>query len=162
MPRYDASSAELFVFTFKEGALAAVAHDLKLKPTRFTLELEPASVTLEVDAASLVVVNAMKDGRDNPSGLPRLLHGEIEKNAANDVLEAKKFPSIRFVSTSLDATSVVGTLTLHGKSRELRGTRVGNTVELSFDQRDFGITPYSAMFGTLKVKPVVQVRIALK
>jgi hypothetical protein len=46
-------------------------------------------------------------------------------------------------------------------THELRGKRTGTTAEFSFDQRDFGLKPYSAMLGTLKVKPVVRVKVTL-
>ena len=54
---------------------------------------------------------------------------------------------------------VVGKLTLHGQSQEIRGKRTGNSAEFRIDQRAFGIKPYSAMLGALKVKPEVTVRV---
>ncbi|MBL8914215.1 MAG: YceI family protein [Archangium sp.] len=162
MPRYDASQAELLVFTFKEGILSAMAHDLKLRATTLELETTETSVKLKVDASSLRVVSPMKDGAENPSALPRMLYAEIEKNTAGDVLNAKKFPAITFESTALSETQVIGKLTLHGTTRELTGKRTAkNTAEFSFDQRDFGIKPYSAMLGTLKVKPEVTIRVTI-
>lgn len=162
MARYDSTTAELLIFTFKEGALAAVAHDLKLRAEKFTLELDDSSCRLLVEADSLRVVTPMKDGQDNPSAMPRALYGEIEKNTRGEVLDAKRFQTIEFRSTSLGADAVVGLLTLHGVTRELRGRRAGNVAEFELDQRDFGVKPYSAMLGTLKVKPVVKVRLALR
>lgn len=47
MPRLDASSADCFVFTYKEGLLSAVAHDLKLRVTRFTIDTEGDAVRAE-------------------------------------------------------------------------------------------------------------------
>ena len=55
MPRYDASSAKVLVFTFKEGLLSAAAHDLKLEVTKFTVDVEGTSVRAEFDATSLRV-----------------------------------------------------------------------------------------------------------
>ena len=159
MARYDASSAEILVFTYKEGLLSAVAHDLKLRATRFTLEVEGSAARLELEAGSLRVVCAMKDGADAPSMVSPSKFGEIEQNAAKDVLETKKYPEIQFTSTEVNETAVVGKLTLHGQTREIRGARSGNTVEFRIDQRTFGIKPYSAMLGALKVKPEVVVRV---
>ena len=161
MSRFDASQAEVFVFTFKEGALSALAHDLKIQVTKLQLEAGAESVTATFDAGSLRVVCPRKEGRDNPGALPAMLHGEIEKNIVKDVLEAAKFPEAKFVSTRVTQTEVVGQLTLHGVTRELRCTRLNGTVEARLDQRDFGIKPYSAMFGTLKVKPEVLVTVRL-
>lgn len=161
MARYDASSAEILVFTFKEGLLAAVAHDLKLKATKFTLELDGTSARLELDAASLRVVSAMKEGAEFPSSLPRAKFSEIEQNAAKDVLVAKKFPLIEFNATRVTDTEVVGQLTLHGQTHEVRGRRNGTSAEFGVDQRQFGIKPFSAMLGALKVKNEVTVRVRL-
>ncbi len=162
MARYDASSAEILVFTFKEGLLSAVAHDLKLEATRFTLDVEGSIAHLELDATSLRVVCGMKDGADSPTSVPTSKFSEIEKNATHDVLEAKKFSSIQFTASQVTQTEVVGKLTLHGQTQEIRGPRTGNAAEFRIDQRAFGIKPYRAMLGALKVKREVIVRVALK
>ena len=62
MARHDASTAEVLVFTFKEGLLSPLAHDLKLRVTRFSLEVAETSdsVAAEFDPRSLVVLTAMK------------------------------------------------------------------------------------------------------
>lgn len=160
MPRYDASQVEVFVYTYKEGALWALAHDLKLQVTRCELMLDESKVTATFDASSLRVSCPRKDERDNPGGLPRLVFPEIEKNVVKDVLEAAKFPQVRFESTSVTEHEVVGQLTLHGVTRELRCTRKPDgTVEARLDQRHFGIKLYSAMFGALKVKAEVVVTV---
>ncbi|MDP2273578.1 MAG: YceI family protein [Archangium sp.] len=157
MARYDASSAEIIVFSFKEGLLSAVAHDLKLQATKFTLEVEGTSARLELDPASLRVVTAMKDGVEAPAMISSSKFGEIEKNATQEVLQSQRYGVIRFVSTEVTQTAVVGALTLHGQTHEVRGTRSGNRVEFRVDQRTFGIRPFSALFGALKVKPEVVV-----
>ena len=161
MARYDAATAEILVFTFKEGLLSAVAHDLKLKATKFSLEVEGDTAKLELDAGSLRVVNAMKDGVDAPSMVPSSKFPEIEENA-RETIGAKKFATIRFESTAVSETAIAGKLTLNGQTREVRGSRSGNSAELRFDQRDFGIKPFSAMLGALKVKPEVRVTVRLE
>lgn len=162
MPRYDASQAEVLVFTFKEGLLSAMAHDLKLRATVLELDATDTQVTVKVDASSLRVVSPMKDGAEHAGALPKALYGEIEKNAAADVLDAKRHPTITFESTAITDTQVTGKLTLHGVTRELSGKRTAkNAASFTFDQRDFGIKPYSAMLGTLKVKPEVVVKVTL-
>lgn len=155
------SSPEVLVFSFKDGLLSAVAHDLKLRVERF--ELDPGVVPIKAwfDAASLKVVTPMRNGTEAPHLLPSLMFGEIEKNIRNDVLQSGRHPRITFESTALSDTFVVGKLTLCGVTREVRGTRQGNLVTVRFDQRDFGIKPYVAMFGTLKVKPEVVVTVKL-
>ncbi len=157
----DASAAEVLVFTFKEGALSALAHDLKIKVTRCALVTTDDSVTATFEANSLRVVCPQKEGRDNPGVLPTMLYGEIEKNIVKDVLEAAKFPEVKFASTQVTASEVVGQLTLHGVTRQIRCARDGQSIQVRLDQRDFGIKPYSAMFGTLKVKPELNITVRL-
>ncbi len=156
-------NADVFVFTFKEGALAALAHDLKLKVTQVELEASELAVTATLDVGSLKVVCARKDGCDSPGSLPAMLYAEIEKNIVKDVLHPAKFPKVSFVSSRVTPTEIVGDLTLHGVTKEIRCTRSPDgTVEARLDQRDFGIKPYSAAFGTLKVKPEVIVTAKLR
>jgi polyisoprenoid-binding protein YceI len=161
MARYDASSAEILVFTFKEGLLSAVAHDLKFRATKFTVDVDGNSARLELEAGSLRVVNGMKEGVDAPSMIPASKFAEIEKNALHEVLEAKRYPVVQFVTTEVTETAIVGRLTLHGQTAEVRGVRSGSSAEFRLDQRRFGIKPFSAMLGALKVKPEVVVKVRM-
>ncbi|MBZ0120425.1 MAG: YceI family protein [Sandaracinaceae bacterium] len=171
MPKHDASTAEVLVFTFKEGLLSAVAHDLKLRVGAFSIDVadDRSGVTATFDARSLRVVCARVDGHDSTSTLADRDKEKIESNIASDVLAVKKHPEIRFVSSSLRAEGegvhVRGTLTLAGKSREieLHAKRENGKVtgEVTIHQPDFGIKPFSAMLGALKIRPDVRVRVTL-
>lgn len=166
MPRLDSSKAEVLVFTFKEGLLSAVAHDLKLQLTRFTLDHDAERYLAEFEAASIRVVTAMKEGREEPSTLSASAKADIEKNTLGDVLDVRKHPTARFESVRVTETQMEGRLTLHGVTKTLTGSvhkSAGvTTAEFRFDQRDFGIKPFSAMLGTLKIKPEVVVRVSLR
>ncbi len=158
MPIYNANSAEVLIYTFKEGLLSAVAHDLKLRVTAFHIEIDEANQTIAAtfDPSSLRVVCARKDGRDAPDALPSTRLAEIEKNICDDVLRPTKFPELRFASTSVTDDSIAGSLTLHGVTRPVRVSRSHEgafwVARTAIDQRHFGIKPYSAALGTLKVK----------
>jgi polyisoprenoid-binding protein YceI len=154
---FDERSASVVVLTFKDGLLSAMAHDLKLRFERFRIEIEDdgSSVKATFDTASLRVVNAVG------TSMPRAFHDEIEKNIERDVLQTRKFPEATFVSTSINEREIVGTLTLHGVAREVRMSRDGMKGRVRIDQRDFGIKPFSAMMGTLKIKPEVEIIAAL-
>ena len=81
-----------------------------------------------------------------------------------------RWPDVRFASTSVRQTGdrlvVDGQLTLAGRERPLHlaVTRVDGrwTCELELHQPDWGITPYRAALGTLRVKPRVRVRLSVK
>lgn len=171
MPTYDATTATCQVFTFKEGVLSAVAHDLRLRVERFTIDLDEAAGTVQAtfSAGSLRVDCAMKNGREDFDALSDRNRREIEGNIVDDVLHAKRHPEIVFRSTKLagegNERRLEGTLSLHGAERPLRVTarrQAGQWVaEVELGQPDFGIKPYSAMLGTLKVQPIVRVRVSV-
>ncbi|MBL8952721.1 MAG: YceI family protein [Myxococcaceae bacterium] len=142
--------SEAFVFTFKDGLLSPLAHDLKLRVTK----LEIADKRAVFDASSLRVESA-------GGPLPKTFYSEIEKNIREDVLRSSKFPQVVFEAAEVGDTEITGKLTLCGVTRDIRLKRHGNVVEYALNQPDFGIKPFTAMLGTLKVKPVVKVQVTL-
>src|SRR5437667_8282170 len=101
MPRYDQSQAECLVFTFKEGLLSKIAHDLEVSVTRFSVELSPSSVRAEFDPSSLRVLSARKDGRKNPDALSDADKSKIGEQIAKEVLHVDQHPSAVFSSRSV-------------------------------------------------------------
>jgi len=85
---HDAATAECLVYTFREGLLSAVGHDLCLRVERFAVEItgdaSAPSILARFDAASLRVT-----GDVSPADARK-----IEGHAAGDVLAARKFPTI--------------------------------------------------------------------
>jgi polyisoprenoid-binding protein YceI len=159
--------ADIEVYTFREGLLSSVGHDLKLRATgvRFEVDESAPAVRVWVDPSSLRVVCAMREGREAPGLLSEADKADIERHVRRDVLEAERHPDIRFDSTLIQGKQVTGLLTLHGVTRELRfnwweeeGARVA---ELRLDQREWGIRPYRALMGALKLQPEVRIRIRL-
>jgi polyisoprenoid-binding protein YceI len=165
MLNFDASTAEVLVFTFKDGLLSPMAHDLKIRVHRFTVEVEGDAISATFEADSLKVESVRKDGADAHSLMPDAAFTEIEKNIKGDVLNAWRHPRIRFKSTALTETTVEGTLTLCSVSKPITGRRADDATHhiatFEIDQRDFGIRPYTAMLGTLKVKPLVTVTVRI-
>lgn len=167
MMHHDAATAEVLIFTTKEGVLSALAHDLKLKVTRFSLERasSPEGLRGEFDAHSVTVVSAMHQGAEVPSALSTAARAEIEQNIVTQVLAADRFKTVTFETTRVTDDEVEGRLMLHGVSKLVRGRRVDDAkhfiAEFRFDQRDFGIKPYSAMLGTLRIRPEVIVRVSI-
>jgi hypothetical protein len=170
MPKFDQSQAECLVFTFKDGLLSKIAHDLKIAITRFVVDIDPGSVRAEFDTRSLRVVTPMKDGADNPSALNDSDKSKIAEQIVSDVLHSNEHATAVFVSRSVSQRpdggySIAGDLTLHGVTKPLNAETklVGGqqVAEIQLNQPDFGITPYKAMMGTLKIKPDVLVRFSV-
>lgn len=166
MPTFDATGATCRIFTEKDGLLSRLAHDLELDVTDFTVTADDAAVEGTFNPRSLKVLHALKEGRPTAS-LSDKDKREIEGNVSRDVLTSSA--PIRFTSSSVQRTAsggrVLGTLTLNGRARpvELEVKRDGErfVAELALHQPDFGIRPFSAMMGSLKIKPTVRVRVTL-
>ncbi len=171
MARFDAYNSECLLFSFKDGLLARLAHDLKLQVERFSIEVDESTHQIKAtfDPSSIQVVCAQTDGRDDPSTLSKGDKKKIYDNVTKDVLRIRKYPEIRFDSTNVvergEGFAVEGTLQMHGKSRNLQASVRAEgerwVTELHIHQPDFGIKPYTAALGGLKVKPDVLVRVSV-
>jgi polyisoprenoid-binding protein YceI len=172
MSHHDEKTAECLVFTFKDGLLSKVAHDLKLRVTRFSVDVDLAElvVNAELDARSLRVVHAVHGGEAASAALSDADKEKIAAQIQKEVMHAEQHPRIAFSSRRVSPRhdggySISGELNLHGTTRSIsfetriEGERQVADVELH--QPDYGIVPFKAMLGTLKVKPNVRVRIAI-
>ncbi|MEZ4326842.1 MAG: YceI family protein [Polyangiales bacterium] len=169
MPKYDASSAEVLLFSFKDGLLAKVAHDLKMRVDDFSIDVadDLSSVKATFQANRISVLTAMKDGRDDYGTLSDGDKKKILGNIADDVLNSRRHPTITFESSSVreqgSTRTVSGNLTLNGQTRSVSATireEGANWVtDVTLQQPDFGIKPYKALGGALKVKPEVRVSV---
>ena len=168
---YDASNAECHVYTYKEGVLSAIAHDLKIRVSAFRIEVADGEggIQGEFDAASLSVVCAMNGTREAHSSLSESDKRKIERNIRKDVLNISRFPFIRFRATevreAVTGPIVSGELELRGRRRSVEAFGVeqdGRLVfSVSLNQPDFGIQPYRAMMGTLRIQPRVKVHLSV-
>ena len=169
-----APASSLSVWTEKEGLLSPVGHDLEIAAAGFTVAvtLEGArfSVKLVVPVSGLRVRGAIKRGVVSPMSAKD--QGEIEATMKGTVLDAAAHPEILYaaegtvvVGAGMGDLNVAGTLTLGGKTAPLpltvhvSGTGDEKRIEgvVRFRQTAFGLKPYSAMLGTLRVKDEVRV-----
>ena len=167
MAHFDATNADVEVHAFKEGLLAAMGHDLKIRVTRFAIDIaeDRSSLTATFDPDSLVVESVLDGGEVSAKD-----RAEIEANIRKKVLHPQRHPEISFASTAIepvaDGLRITGELTLHGTSRTLSvcSHRVGHEqiVEVPLHQPDFGIKPFKAPLGVIKIKPEVHIRVSLK
>jgi len=163
--------AECRVLTFREGLLSSFGHDLEIAVTRFDLRIDEQarSVDASFDSASLRVIRALRDGVELPDAITERDRRTIEEAIRRDVLETATYSEIRFRSTRIvdvdGGFDAIGRLALHGDEHEMTielrrdGDRYASEVRLH--QLDFGIKPYSAFLGAMKVKPDVLVRVSL-
>ncbi len=165
--RLRPGNGTLSVRTGRTGAAAKAGHDLLLHITAWQATLEvgedPAqtSIVLDADATSLRV----REGTGGMQALGDDDKASIEETIDDDVLKRQ---GIEFRSTAVQTAadgsriSVQGELTLVGKARPIAfDLTVDDDGKLSgravVKQTDWGITPYSALFGALKVSDEVEV-----
>ena len=156
------ASGTLTVKTTRTGAAAKAGHDLVIEVTAWqaTLEVgEVTSIALEADPTSLRV-------REGTGGVQKLGDDDkanIEQTIDDEVLHGApiEFRSTEVASTD-DGAAVHGTLTLGGTTSPIAfDVAVGEDGSLHAStvvtQSEWGITPYSTLFGTLKVVDEVEV-----
>jgi hypothetical protein len=162
------------VYVYREGALSAIGHDLKLLVTDFTLEVgEDLAIRASARTGSLKVAGVLHGAnRGDPEAVDEREPGardrkEIERNIVRDVLEADRFPVATFRSTAVEVSGegyrISGQLELHGVARDLSFAveRQGSRAVARFPllQPDFRIKPYRALLGALKVKPEIMIEV---
>jgi hypothetical protein len=154
------------------GLLSKVAHDLCIQATDWEAPLEVDgdrfSVEIGVSVRGLRVEGKVEEGRVSP--MKDKDHQEIEDYiVGKKILRADRFPRIRYVGRgergSGEEVRVDGELTLKDATRPLPvQTRVreqddGFQVEgeVRFKQTTWGIKPFSALLGTLKIQDELRI-----
>lgn len=159
------------VFTRREGMLSAAGHDLRVRATRamWTVDAARGELRATIEAAGLRVACAVRGGRDDPDALSAGDREKIDRALHDEVLEARRFPRVEVQATFArdgDRATVRGRVTLHGVEGpfEAVARRDGGWWEAScaLDQTAFGIRPFTAMLGALKVGRVVELRVRLR
>jgi polyisoprenoid-binding protein YceI len=161
-PRHGA----LILYTSREGVAAQVGHDLTIEMTRWSGRLrvgrDPAAseLTVTVDMGSMHIV-------EGTGGLAALSGGEkreILRNAKK-ILSVDRYPEATFVADKITADTLDGRLSLLGRTRRLRlaywidGGR--HRVRGTIRQSDYGIKPFRAFFGALKLADGVRIEAEL-
>jgi len=159
---FGPENARLTVRTARSGAAAKAGHDLLIEVTRWSGTLDPdadPAVTLSADPRSLRVI----EGTGGMQALDDESRAGIEQTIDDEVL---KGAAIEFRSTRFDGLPgrVEGELELGGARRPIGfelapGEDGGVTGTAVVRQSDWGMKPYSALFGTLKVADEVEVQV---
>jgi polyisoprenoid-binding protein YceI len=162
----NSANASLSVRTGRGGAAAKAGHDLLIAINTWEGVLQlgedpsASSVTLTADAASMQVL----EGTGGMSKLDDKDKAGIKQTIDEDVLKGTTvtFKSAR-VTADGDRLTVDGELELLGRREPLSFTIALDdhhlTGSATVKQSDWGIKPYSALFGTLKVSDEVVVAV---
>jgi polyisoprenoid-binding protein YceI len=162
--RLGPDEGRLEVHTFREGVAQRVGHDLIIEVTGWQALVDVggdgaiASVGFEADPNSLEVREGLRGAKPLNDGDREDIKQTIEKKLLGGA-------PINFRASSLSPGSgrvaVAGDLTLAGTTRQVAfdlaigdDGRVTTTVPVT--QTDFGIKPYRAFMGALKVRDDVE------
>jgi polyisoprenoid-binding protein YceI len=161
-------SGSLLIKTGRTGMGRRAGHDLTIEVERWeaTAEVVPgdpaaSSVTVSVDVGSLAV-------REGAGGVKPLTDGdrvEIQGTIREKVLHTDRHPDITFRSSQVTGTpaelTIEGDLTIMGTTRPatVRATLACDrlTGGTTIAQTEWGIKPYSAFFGALKLADEVEI-----
>ncbi len=160
----------MVLLTTRDGLAAKAGHDLTIEITRWSAELEvaddltPAGLTVQADMNSLAV-------RAGTGGVKPLTDRDRREIAvtARRLLGVDRQPQATYTASRFDPDSggggvVHGTLSLNGTSQPMKlevrktGDRTYHAAG-SVRQSTFGITPYTAFLGVLKVSDAVGVAV---
>src|SRR6266581_4545039 len=175
--RVDPRESLVVIEVRRAGSLARLGHDHVVAshevggyvaPDEGRADLYVALERMAVDEAALRA-EAGFDTQPTESDIEGTRANMLEK-----VLEAEKFPfaliQVSGANTGRGDVTLNVAITLHGNIRTLRvparidadagGMNVSG--RLSFDQTDFGITPYSLLGGAIAVKNGVELRFRIR
>ena len=169
--RIGPADGSLTLHTGVAGSAARLGHSLIIVVDEWSATVDlargtPRSVRLTADLTSLRV-------ESGSGGIKPLSEGDREVIRANALhaLHADQHPQVTFTSSSIRTQGagleVVGTLTVAGNPLPLPATveldrrdgQVNARCSVSLIQSEFGVTPYSAMLGQLRVADEVRVEL---
>jgi len=166
----SAGRGRIVLRTSRDGLAAQAGHDLTIELTRWSGELTVADdlslrdLTVRMDMQSLVI-------RDGTGGLKPLTDRDRREIAMNarKVLRADRHPVASFTASVFESGAggsgvLRGTLMLAGAQRPVQLQVSGNGpgsyhATATVLQSEFGITPYTAFLGALRVRDAVHVEI---
>jgi len=158
--------------TFRDGLAAQAGHDLTIEATRWSGalgvndDLSPADLDVRIDMGALVV-------RDGTGGVKPLSDRDRREIAvtARKVLASDRYPEAVFAAAGFEPVAggggeISGTLTIRGQARPLKVhvTQTGDDryhAEAQVSQSDYGIKPYTAFLGALRVRDTVDIVVDL-
>jgi hypothetical protein len=157
---FGPENATLTVRTKRTGAASKAGHDLLIEVTSWSAMLDPdadPALTFTADSRSLRVLEGSGGiqslGDDDRAGIEQTIDEEVLMGTP-----------IEFRSSSLEDGRVEGELELAGERHpigfQLTAGEDGRlTTSATVRQSDWGMKPYSALFGTLKVADEVEVAV---
>lgn len=154
------STGELLLRTTSEGKMAKMGHALTIAVENWHGQLVIGETPKESSLRVTVALTSLRV-REGTGGATPLNDGGRRKieDQARKSLNASAHPELTFTSTAIDGTwesgRVEGTVTLNGRTEtesfEVTAVEGGFRLTGPLTQSRFGLKPYSAMMGQLRV-----------
>jgi len=169
---FGPDAGQLLIKTSRTGLGARAGHDLTIEVTRWRAEVTvnaadvaKSSVSVEADAESFEV----RKGTGGVKPLTDADRAEIKKTIREKILQTERHPAITFRSTRVAGTpesfSIDGDLTITGRTQPITvsGRLTADRVQGSATvvQSRWGIRPYTAFLGALKLSDEVAVEFSV-
>jgi polyisoprenoid-binding protein YceI len=158
-PNADAPHSSITVHAYKSGLFSGFAHDhVVIAPVaQGAIDIKKLSVEIAVSTKQMKVTDPEASASTRAEVQAAMLGPKV--------LDADKYPEIRFKSSRVEQTSpghyrVTGMLSLHGVNKELSFEVSGGPDryqgKTKLNQTDFGIKPITIGGGTIKVKDQIE------
>jgi hypothetical protein len=152
----DQSNGKIELYTFKDGLLAGIAHDLMIELTKFEIKMSTEKLSARFWLESLQVKGAIYHGILNTKELSAKDVEKIQDNMLSKVLETKKHPLAYLEYQSFEKQAQ---LTLKGIKKPLllslnpqEGFHQSLMGEIEIIPSQWGIQPFQALFGAIKLQ----------
>jgi polyisoprenoid-binding protein YceI len=162
---FDAQASEINIILTQEGLMRRryTTHRVAAKSFNGKVELPSDETKLAVEVTAETKMLTNMDG-----GMSEFERKEFHANLRGPILEADKFPTIKFTSVSLDnlqksgdkrSFTINGDLSLHGVTKRMafpvtatiNEKELRATGEAKLKQSDFGVKPFEKGMGLIKV-----------
>ena len=171
---FGPAEGQLLVKVYKEGMAAKMGHNLVFEVKRWNAKatVDPSDMSsATVEATAEVTSFSILEATGGAKALGRGDQADIRKNIEEKILNTRQFPEVSFKSTGVTTTdgekgTLAGELTIVGQTRPVQAQvdASGGRLKATFTvvQSQWGIKPFSAMMGALKVKDAVDVVLDVK
>ena len=165
---FGAPEGQLLVKVFREGMAARIGHDLVFEVRDWSAKamIDPSDLARStLEATAQVTSLAIVEATGGAKALTRGDRGEIKRTIEEKILKTRQFPTVSLRSTGAEANGtgvrMAADLTLAGVTRPvdmlltLNGGRARGIMTVV--QSRWGIKPFSAFMGALKVRDAVEI-----
>jgi polyisoprenoid-binding protein YceI len=162
--KFGPNNGEMLVKIFREGMAKKAGHDLIIEVNSWEADASIAENPQDSTFSGSADVGSF-NVRQGVGGVKPLSDGDkadIKKNITQKILTS---PNISFKSTGVNPSTntVTGDLTIMGRTQpvDVKISESGGTVnaKMTVVQSKWGIKPFTAMMGALKVRDAVDIEI---